>query len=116
MTIGFTNNSSTFGTGYSWFVTQGTGTFKANVSATAVTFPIGASSTSYNPVVLSNGNTGSYSANVVTGITPTTGLDVTKAINRTWTVTPATTPNSVDINFGYNNADANGSCACPAAS
>lgn len=113
---GFTNNNTTLGTGYSWFVTQGTDAYKSNVSAAAVTFPIGASSTSYNPVVLSNGNTGSYSANVVTGITPTTGLDVTKAINRTWKVTPATTPNSVDISLGYNNADANGSCACPLAS
>lgn len=108
LTSGITNNSSTLGTGYSWFVTQGTGVFRGTTSATAMTFPVGPTSTSYNPVVLTNGN-GVYSVGVATGVTPS-GLDATKAINRTWTVTPVTASGTVDINFGYNNADANASC------
>ena len=107
LTTGVTNNSSALNTGYTWFVTQGTGVLKLPVSATSQTFPIGSSSTSYNPVTMNNGGGTVYSANVSTGNTPSGLPDVTKAINRTWTVSPAAT---ADLNFGFNTGEGNASC------
>lgn len=107
LTTGVTNNSSALNTGYTWFVTQGTGVLKLPVSATSQTFPIGSSSTSYNPVTMNNGGGTVYSANVSTGNTPSGLPDVTKALNRTWTVSPAAT---ADLNFGFNTGEGNASC------
>ena len=107
LTTGVTNNSSALNTGYTWFVTQGTGVLKLPVSATSQTFPIGSSSTSYNPVTMNNGGGTVYSVSVNTGNTPSGLPDVTKAINRTWTVSPAAT---ADLNFGFNTGEGNASC------
>lgn len=104
---GITNNSSALNTGYTWFVTQGTGVLKLPVSATSQTFPIGSSSTSYNPVTMNNGGGTVYAANVVAGNAPTGLPDVAKALNRTWTVSPAAT---ADVNFGYNLGEGNANC------
>ncbi len=107
LTAGVTNNSSTLNTGYTWFVTQGTGILKLPVSATSQTFPIGSFSTSYNPVTMNNGGGTVYSANVSTGNTPSGLPDVIKALNRTWTVSPAAT---ADLTFGFNTGEGNASC------
>jgi hypothetical protein len=107
LTANITNNSSTLGTGYTWFVTQGTGVLKLPVAATSQTFPVGPDATHYNPVTMNNGGGTVYSVNVATGNTPAGLPDVTKALNRTWTVSPAGT---ADINFGFNTGEGNGSC------
>ncbi len=104
------NNNSMLGTGYTWFVTQGTGTLKQTVGATSTTFPIGASLTSYNPVTLNNGGGNAFSASVVAGNTPGGLPNVTKALNRTWGIVPATFPATADITFGYNTGEGNASC------
>ena len=107
LTSGVTNNSSALNTGYTWFVTQGTGVLKLPVAATSQTFTIGASSTSYNPVTMNNGGGTVYSVGVNTGNTPSGLPDVAKAVNRTWTVSPAAT---ADLNFGFNTGEGNASC------
>jgi hypothetical protein len=110
LTSGFTNNSSTLNTGSTFFVIQGTGAFKQPVGSTSVLFPIGTDATHYNPITLNNGGGVVFSATVVSGNTPAGLADATKAINRTWTITPVTTPATADVAFGYNTADANAAC------
>jgi Secretion system C-terminal sorting domain len=109
LTSGFTNNSSTLNTGSTFFLIQGTGAFKQPVS-TSTLFPIGYDATHYNPITLNNGGGVVFSASVVSGNTPSGLANATKAINRTWTITPATTPATADVAFGYSTADANAAC------
>jgi hypothetical protein len=110
LTAGVTNNNSTLNTGYTWFVTQGTGVLKLPVAAVSQTFPIGPDATHYNPVTMNNGGGVVFAANVVNGNAPAGLTDATKALNRTWTVTPASTGATADLNFGYNTGDANAAC------
>jgi hypothetical protein len=109
LTGGITNNSSTLNTGYTWFVTQGTGYLKQTVGSTSTTFPVGPTATSYNPVTLNNGGGQTYSVGVKTGNTPPGVPNVAKALNRTWGVLPSA-GGPVDMNFGYNTGDGNASC------
>jgi hypothetical protein len=106
LTTGVTNNNSTLNTGYTWFVTQGTGVLKLPVSAISQTFPVGPTSTSYNPVTMNNGGGTVFAVNVNTGNAPTGLPNTALALNRTWTVTPAAT---ADYNFGFNTGDGNAS-------
>ena len=113
-TSGVTNAASaTSGigfTGYSWFVTQGTGSLKQVVGSTAVTYPVGPTLTSYNPVTLTNGGGGIFSAAVAPVNSPAGLPNATKAVNRTWGIVPATLPATVDLSFGYNTGEGNASC------
>ncbi len=111
LTSGVTNNSSALMTGYTWFVTQGTGILKLPASSTSsTTFPVGPTSTSYNPVTMNNGGDKVFSVSVATGNTPAGVPNVTKALNRTWSIVPSSTPASADLTFGYNTGEGNGSC------
>jgi hypothetical protein len=110
LTSGITNSSSTLMTGSTWFTIQSGGVLKQAVGATSVTFPIGTSATSYNPVTLTNGGGNVFTATVAVGNAPAGLTDATKALNRTWEITPTTTPATADINFGYNTGDGNASC------
>lgn len=110
LTGGITNSNSTLVTGSTWFTIQSGGVLKQAVGATAVTFPIGTDATHYNPVTLTNGGGNVFSATVAVGNAPAGLTDATKALNRTWEITPTTTPASADINFGYNTGDGNASC------
>ncbi len=109
LTGGITNNSSTLNTGYTWFVTQGTGYLKQTVGSTSTTFPVGPTATSYNPVTLNNGGGQTYSVGVKTGNTPPGVPNVAKALNRTWGILPSA-GGPVDMNFGYNTGEGNASC------
>jgi Secretion system C-terminal sorting domain len=110
LTSGVTNNSSALNTGSTWFTIQGTGVLKQAVGTSAVTFPIGTDATHYNPVTLTNGGGNVFTATVVAGNAPSGLADATKALNRTWNITPTTTPATADINFGFNTGDGNASC------
>jgi hypothetical protein len=107
LTTGVTNNNSTLNTGYTWFVTQGTGVLKLPVASTSQTFPVGTDATHYNPVTMNNGGGTVYAVGVNAGNTPTGLPRTTLALNRTWTVSPAST---ADLNFGFNTGEGNGSC------
>ena len=84
-----TNNGNIF------FVTNGTGALKRAVNNDGLTvkFPIGPNVNSYNPVVLSNSGSAAsqFSANVKVGFDgANTPADITKCVNRQWTINDAT--------------------------
>jgi hypothetical protein len=89
-------------------VTNGTGKLIINnIGSTPVTFPIGATYTTYNPLVFSNGQGINYGARVETGISPAIA-NPNIAINRTWYVIPALQPAApVQIGFNYSLGDGN---------
>lgn len=78
-----------------------------NIGAAAAIFPIGANSTTINPLSISNGNNSDYAARVETGF-PFPILAGNNAVNRTWTVTASTTPGAgVNVTFFYSTGDGN---------
>ena len=91
-------------------VTNGTGKLGIkNIGSTPVVFPVGANSISVNPVMISNGNGVDYAVRVEHGF-PVAIADPLKAVNRTWILQAATTPNAiVDVNFWYSSGDGNAS-------
>lgn len=100
-----------------WFALKGdnqTGTVTRLASAnTATPLWIG-TPTSYNPVTVKPDAATVFTANVKQG-----GLSVgtayeSHAINRSWTITPATAT-ATDLTFGYNATDANALCDAAAA-
>jgi hypothetical protein len=97
-----------FGAVNSHVVTNGTGKLIINnIGSTPVTFPIGATFNSYNPLVFSNGQGINYGARVETGINPAiANPDI--AVNRTWYVIPALQPVApVQISFNYSFGEGN---------
>ena len=83
--------------------TSGAGSL-IHTAVTTKTFPIG--NTSYNPLVISNGNSADFTARVENGINPGIAFP-TFGINRTWSIhASAVTPN-VGVVFQYATADAN---------
>jgi hypothetical protein len=91
-------------------VTNGTGKLGIkNIGAAPVVFPVGANSNSVNPVTISNGNGVDYAVRVEQGF-PVAIADPMKAVNRTWIILAATTPNAtVDVSFAYSTGDGNAS-------
>ena len=108
-TSGITNNS-TLNTGYTWFVTLGTGTVQQIVGSSGVTYPVGPNLTSYDPMTLTNGGGKVFSGAVAPVNSPAGLPNTSKAVNRTWGVVPSTLPATVDISFGYNTGEGNASC------
>jgi hypothetical protein len=92
-------------------VTNGTGLLKIlSVGAVPVSFPIGPSSSTLNPVTISHGNApADFSARVETGIVPALALPIygIHAINRTWNIQASTVTPGVTVTFQYAGADAN---------
>ena len=89
-------------------ITDGTGKLKINVGATAVTFPIGSSAASYDPVAITNAGTADdFSVNVGTTL-PYPSNNDNEAVNRVWninetvaggsSVTLSLTPNNMTTN------------------
>jgi hypothetical protein len=75
----------------SYIVTNGTGELKRSVSTAGVVFPIGHSSTSYNPLTIGQGTgatTDVFGVRVIGSNSPIT-VDPTKCVNRTWVTTEA---------------------------
>jgi hypothetical protein len=90
-------------------VTNGSGYVQRSIAdAGSFTFPIGPSTTTYNPVTLTNktGSTCPYTARVEVGDNPTTP-DSTQAGNQTWTLTGnATGGPGVDLAFTWLTSEA----------
>ncbi len=111
------NNNLTFtggstGSVASHIVTNGTGKVTGNnIGTVTVVFPVGPTATSYNPVMIANGQGRNYTVGVVTGLPSAPALaNAARAINRTWNVTASSAPTSpVNITLGYADADANAS-------
>ena len=85
--------------------TNGTGVLRLNtIDVSGKTFPIG--STSYNPLVISNGSNADYSARVVNGIVPLPAFP-TFGVDRTWVINASTPTSSVNVIFQYALSDVN---------
>ncbi len=111
ITLGANNlvlNGTASGSANSHVITNGTGgVVSNNINADAVTVPVGPNATSYNPVIISNGQGRNYTVRVATGINPAIN-NPNRAVNRTWNVTPNTAPSSpVNIVFQFVDADMN---------
>jgi gliding motility-associated-like protein len=98
-----------------WFTLSPGSTFK-RLAAAGVATPlwIGPANTNYNPVTVTPTTASVFTAAVAAGNSPTGSLNTTLALNRTWTITPAT-PSSTTLTFGYNGTalgagDANSGC------
>lgn len=93
-------------------VTNGNGYLvrKNIANATSSYFPIGATTTTFNPLTITNQDpaTMDYSARVTNSINPPISVPL-KAVNRTWTVMPSATPSSTDILFEYITGEGNAS-------
>ncbi len=96
------------GSATSHIVTNSTGKLVINnIVGLSRIFPIGANTTTINPLSIFNGLGLNYGARVETGINPSIRFPVA-AINRTWVVRPSGTPGAaVNVNFFYNNTAGN---------
>ncbi len=92
----------TGGSATSHIVTNSTGKLVLNniAGATPRIFPVGANTTTYNPMTIFNGSGFNYAVRVEIGINPPIGIP-SQAVNRTWFVTPNGTPGAVNTNFYY---------------
>lgn len=90
------------GSSTSHVVTNGSGKLVLNnITGTSRIFPIGANTTTINPMAIFNGAGLNYAARVEVGINPAIAVPL-KAVNRTWFVTPnGGTPATVNTNFFY---------------
>jgi hypothetical protein len=113
ITLGSNNlvmTGGSMGSVASHIITNGTGVVTINnVTTAAVIFPIGPNATSYNPAAVANGSGRNFSARVVVGLTQTIP-NLTRAINRTWTITPSAS-SATPAYVGLQYADADGNAA-----
>ncbi len=109
LTLGSNNLTTaaiTGGSSSSYVVTNSTGALTINAVNTA-TFPVGPTASAYNPVTISNGDAKNYAV-TVSATAPAGGgiAQPTKVINRTWDITPNTTPTkNVGLAFTYNSGE-----------
>ena len=88
-------------------VTNGIGNLivKNVAGSTTQLFPIGAFPKAYNPITIANNGTVSndFRARSIYGITPSSGIDHSKTINRTWNISSANpiTPGTVGLTYQY---------------
>jgi len=96
------------GSATSHIVTNSTGKLVINnIAATPVIFPVGANTTTVNPMAIFNGGGLNYGIRVAIGINPNIAVPL-QAVNRTWFVTPTGgTPGTVNTNFFYYAGDGN---------
>ncbi|MCU7547965.1 pectinesterase family protein [Chitinophagaceae bacterium LB-8] len=98
--------TSNLNLGGNYFITSENGSLKRAVGTTAVTFPIGTSSSSYNPVVLTNsGTVDNFAVNVKNAFDhPVT--DASKVVNKQWEISEDVEGGSnVTAKFGWQAAD-----------
>jgi hypothetical protein len=99
----------------SHIITNSSGSVICTNVTGSISVPVAPTATSYNPVIIDNGQGMTYTIRVKDGLIASV-IDNSKAINRTWTVTTTTTPASpVNITLQYGDADANGGCIPTAA-
>ncbi len=96
------------GSATSHVVTNGSGKLIFNfLTNVPKIYPIGANTTTINPMAIFNGGGLNYGARVEIGINPNIATPL-NAVNRTWFVTPTGgTPGTVSTNFFYNGTDGN---------
>jgi hypothetical protein len=85
-----------------------------NIVAAVRVFPVGATSTTYNPVSLQNGGGLNYGLRVEVGINPAIAVPLS-AVNRTWFISSGAPPGSIDVSFNYVAADCNANWIPPPA-
>ena len=87
-----------------YFVTDGGGALTLkNIDETGKVFPVGPSSTAYNPIAILNGNGDDFSANVQPAFTNAVN-DANKTVHAQWTITKtgAVTGNNVTLTPQWN--------------
>ena len=111
LTLGNSNlvlGESATGSVSSHIVVNGSGkvTMKA-VGSSPKQVPVGPDAASVNPVTITNGQGRDYTVSVAAGISPAIA-DPTRAVNRTWTITPSSAPGAnVTLDFQFETAHAN---------
>jgi hypothetical protein len=104
------------GSNASHIITNGTGVVTINnVTTATVIFPIAINATDYSPVGVANGSGRNFSAKVAYGVNPAIP-NPTRAIQRTWTVTPSaasTTAAYVGFQFADSSAGSTWSATPP---
>jgi hypothetical protein len=98
--------TTSFTTGSNYFITTGSGALKRSVGATAVSFPIGVATDSYNPVTLTNSGTADYFTVSVKNSFDNAVPEANKVVNKQWTITEEVAGGSnVTAKFGWVLAD-----------
>lgn len=90
-------------------VENGTGVLKATALNGSLLFALGTSASSYSPVTINNTSSKNWTVKL-SGTVPSTGTwqhNRDRAIQRTWDITPSSTPGATNLSFQYNTADAN---------
>ena len=101
------NGHTSNGTGILWFTLAPSAVYKQLVAANVATpLWIGTSNTSYNPVTVTPATGTIFTVGVQEGNTPAGLLVPSKALNRTWTITPAIA-STTNIQLEYNNDQGN---------
>ena len=94
---------------YSWIALAQGAIYKTKASKYVVNpIWIGSSTSNYNPITLKPSNTSVFTIGSTDEVASGTGIaSADKLIRKIWSLSPATTPGSTDMSFGYNTADAN---------
>ncbi|HRH36422.1 MAG TPA: hypothetical protein PKY12_15255, partial [Catalimonadaceae bacterium] len=93
-----------------YVVTNGTGRLVMPVSSADVTFPVGATTTTYNPLILNNagGTADNYGVRVLNSTATPAPNDATKLVERYWVVTEGVAGgNSLAVSAEYNSGEDN---------
>jgi hypothetical protein len=101
LTIGGTAS----GSATSYIKTNNSGSvLMKNISAPARNIPVG--NATYNPLVISNGDGLDWMVNVIDSISPSNGFTYSsRAVLRTWKITPSANPAGATIIFQYDDSD-----------
>ena len=90
-----------------FIITNGNGSLKRTVGSTAVSFPVGANSNSYNPVTITNtGTADSFSVRVIQGVVTHTVAINSGAVNRSWIIDESVAGGSnLNLTLQWNSGD-----------
>jgi hypothetical protein len=101
------NGAVVGGNNNSHVVTNSSGVVK-RLAITSGFFPVGPTSSAYNPITIANTASADFSVNVVLDAAPTRINDPLATLGRTWNITSLSS--GADVTFGYNDADALSLC------
>lgn len=101
--------NGTFRTGVplqQYFVLAGNGTLKRQAASTETLYPVGTSTTNYNPVILANGGTTDNFSVIIKNTIDNSVTDATRVVNKQWTITEdAAGGSNATISLGWVTAD-----------
>jgi hypothetical protein len=96
------SKTTSLATGSNYFITTGSGALKRSVGATTVSFPVGVSTDTYNPVTLTNSGTVDNFMVSVKNSFDNAVPDANKVVNKQWTITEEVAGGSnVTAGFGW---------------